>query len=395
MSIGKVSTCHTSPLVQSIHLPSLQCSPKVDCTVEKKLCKTFGVKGYPTLKYYRDGDFQDYPLGRDKDSIITFGEKMSNRAVHLVSKDAYKELLDKTPVAFIVFDPVVLSSATNGADAIEASGASEADKAAEKMIQSTERTRAFGQVARKMQAQGSFGLLQPGTSPNEITQFFKGDDAAAKASLSGGFIARIEEDVPIKLYEGELTTASFLEFAKENNMPTVVELGGHNFRSVSRKGRPLAIGVYDPNKDTETEQFQRKLKEYAITDKHKDNYIFSAMDGIKWEKFLRQFSIQKENLPELFVLDTSTRQYWQDRNVNGISEFFTALRNGDIEPRIQEKKNQGSLPGVLQLLVDHMPYSLVAMIGIIVIIFCMVLPLLGEGPIVPKQPSSEAAKKDQ
>lgn len=320
---------------------------------------------------------------------------MSNRAVHLVSKDAYKELLDKTPVAFIVFDPVILSSATNGAGTIEASGASDADKAAEKMIQSTERTRVFGQVARKMQAQSSFGLLPPGTSPNEITQIFKRDDAAAKASLSGGFIARIEEDVPIILYEGELTTASFLEFAKENNLPTVVELGGHNFRSVSRKGRPLAIGVYDPNKDAATEQFQRKLKEYAITGKHKDNYIFSTMDGVKWEKFLRQFSIQKENLPELFALDTATRQYWQDRNVNGISEFFTALRNGDIEPRIQEKKNQGSLPGVLQFFVDHMPYSLVAMIGTIVIIFFMVLPLLGEGPIVSKPPSSEAAKKDQ
>lgn len=325
---------------------------------------------------------------------------MSHRAVHLVSTraGAYEQLLNKTPVAFIVFDPVILSSATHGSDAvssIEASGASDADKAAEKMIQSTERTRAFGQVARKMQAQGSFGLLPPGTSPDEIKQFFKRDDAAAKASLSGGFIARIEEGAPIKLYDGELTTASFLEFAKENNLPTVVELGGHNFRSVSRKGTPLAIGVYDPNKDVETEQFQRKLKEYAIAGKHKDNYIFSTMDGTKWERFLRQFSIEKENLPELFALDTSTRQYWQDTSVNGISEFLTALSNGDIEPRTQEKKEQGSLPGLLQLFVDHMPYSLVAMIGIIVTVFWMVLPLLGEGPIVPSPPPSDAAKKDR
>ena len=43
---------------------------KVDCTVEKKLCKRFGVKGYPTLKYYRDTEFHDYPSGRDKDSIM-------------------------------------------------------------------------------------------------------------------------------------------------------------------------------------------------------------------------------------------------------------------------------------------------------------------------------------
>lgn len=43
---------------------------KIDCTVEKSVCKRFNVKGYPTLKYYRDGDFQEYPLGRDKDSIM-------------------------------------------------------------------------------------------------------------------------------------------------------------------------------------------------------------------------------------------------------------------------------------------------------------------------------------
>ena len=43
---------------------------KIDCTTQKKLCNRFNVKGYPTLKYYRDGTFDDYPLGRDKDTIM-------------------------------------------------------------------------------------------------------------------------------------------------------------------------------------------------------------------------------------------------------------------------------------------------------------------------------------
>jgi len=371
---------------------------KVDCTVETKLCKQYRVKGYPTLKYYRDGDFQDYTSGRDKDSIIAFGEKMSHRAVSIVSTraGAHEKLLDKTPVAFIVFDPAASLSATLGGDgmsSIDASGASDAEKAAEKMIQSTERTRAFGQVARKMQAQGSFGLLPPDTSPSEIIQFFKGDDATAKASLSGGFIARIEEDVPVKLYEGEPTTAAFAGFVNENNLATVVELGGHNFRSVSRRGMPLAIGVYNPDNNVETETFQREIKQYAIGGKYKDEYIFSTMDGTKWDKFLRQFSIQREKLPEMFVLDTPARQYWQDASVLSISEFFEALKKGDIEPRMQEKRKQGSLAGILQMFVDHMPYSLLAMIGIILTAFWMVLPWLGEGPILPTPPPSEPAKK--
>ncbi len=43
---------------------------KIDCTVEKELCKAHGVRGYPTLKYYRDGEYHDYPSGRDADSIM-------------------------------------------------------------------------------------------------------------------------------------------------------------------------------------------------------------------------------------------------------------------------------------------------------------------------------------
>lgn len=43
---------------------------KIDCTVEKLLCKRFEVRGYPTLKYFRDTEFYDYPSGRDKDSIM-------------------------------------------------------------------------------------------------------------------------------------------------------------------------------------------------------------------------------------------------------------------------------------------------------------------------------------
>lgn len=52
------------------HLAGKMSIGKVDCTTEKALCKRFGVKGYPTMKYHRDGDFQDYPLGRDADAIM-------------------------------------------------------------------------------------------------------------------------------------------------------------------------------------------------------------------------------------------------------------------------------------------------------------------------------------
>mmetsp|Transcript_14570 Transcript_14570/g.19028 ORF Transcript_14570/g.19028 Transcript_14570/m.19028 type:complete len:147 (+) Transcript_14570:239-679(+) len=47
----------------------------VDCTAEgEALCKQYSVGGYPTIKYFVDGDSegQDYQGGRDYDSLAAF-----------------------------------------------------------------------------------------------------------------------------------------------------------------------------------------------------------------------------------------------------------------------------------------------------------------------------------
>ena len=228
---------------------------------------------------------------------------MSSRAVEIVSSynDAKSVLLDKFPVAFLVYD----TDTTNTNDsAIDASGANDAEKEMEKFIQATEITRVFGQVARRWQAQGSFGLLSPESSTEEIAKFF-GDSSATP---SKSFIARIEDDVPIKVYSGDINSDSVSEFVQANNLPIVVELGGHNFRFAGKKGKPLAIGVYDPNNEDKTIAFREEMKEYAINGAHSDDYVFGTMDGKKWAKFLSQFAISKEGLPEVFVLDVSLRQ---------------------------------------------------------------------------------------
>lgn len=47
----------------------------VDCTASgEELCSTFGIQGYPTIKYFVDGDEkgEDYQGGRDFDSLNEF-----------------------------------------------------------------------------------------------------------------------------------------------------------------------------------------------------------------------------------------------------------------------------------------------------------------------------------
>ena len=321
---------------------------------------------------------------------------MSTRAVKIVSThdEAKKELLTKSsPVAYVVYDPDASSSSSESSQStIDASGASAAEKVAEKLIQSTERTRVFGQAARMMQAQGSFGMLMPavgGAAKEEIANFF---DVGSEVP-TGGFIARIEEDVPMKLYEGELTTLAFSEWASKTNLAAVIELGGHNFRFVSRRGKSLAVAVYDPDDEIKTANFQRELKQYAVKGAHRDDYIFATMDGKRWDKFVSQFSITKDNLPELFVIDVPAGIYWQDASVFGVSDFVSGVKSGEIESREQEKRKEGPLDEFLQLFVDYMPYSLSAMLALFAGVFFMVLRFDDGGPNLPPPPRRVATSK--
>jgi len=47
---------------------------KVDCTVEKDLCTRFGVRGYPSIKYIKEGKYYDFGGQRNTDDFIKFTE---------------------------------------------------------------------------------------------------------------------------------------------------------------------------------------------------------------------------------------------------------------------------------------------------------------------------------
>ena len=45
---------------------------KVDATIHKDLAEKFGVKGFPTLKFFREGEVSEYNGGRTEATIISW-----------------------------------------------------------------------------------------------------------------------------------------------------------------------------------------------------------------------------------------------------------------------------------------------------------------------------------
>ena len=77
---------------------------KVDATEESKLAEQFEVRGYPTLKFFRNGKPIEYNGGRTADTIVTWVEKKTGPpAVALDTVDAAKAFIEDNEIAVVGF----------------------------------------------------------------------------------------------------------------------------------------------------------------------------------------------------------------------------------------------------------------------------------------------------
>ncbi|XP_066932342.1 protein disulfide-isomerase A4-like [Clytia hemisphaerica] len=83
---------------------------KVDCTVEKDVCNTHQVQGYPTLKWFKDGEASDYDGPRDHDGIVSYVLERSDpnykpppEAVLTLTKDNFDEITQKEELMLVEF----------------------------------------------------------------------------------------------------------------------------------------------------------------------------------------------------------------------------------------------------------------------------------------------------
>ena len=266
----------------------------IDCTREDALCKRFDVTGFPTLKFYRDGSFYDYPGKRDADSIIDFAEKMSKPAVRMVGslEEALKDVAGTNPenVAFLMYDPQ-----------------GKANDDVEKLMQTTTDLQVWNQVGRKIQAHASFAVLRPEVTADTVKKFGVGS--------AGPFLIKIERDVDPIVYEGEVNSPDVLDFVKKHNVALVTKLGPDNFRATGTLGKPLAIGVVDyEDKEGRTERLLSEITRFAKSGppEIRDKFLYAHMDAKKWASFLKKFGVNTNDLPDFFVLDVPTRKFWKE-----------------------------------------------------------------------------------
>ena len=90
--------------------------------------------------------------------------------------------------------------------------------------------------------------------------------------------------------------------------------------------------------------------------------------------------------------------FWQDSSVFGVSDFFKAIENGEIEAKEQVARKKNPFEEFIDRFVDYLPWSLLGMLALFGGAFFLFLPAQSNTVIRPQPPSvaaiQEVGKKD-
>jgi len=337
---------------------------KVDCTTEKGLSSRFSVKSYPTLKFLRSNVSRDYRDDRTQEAIIRFGRAMSQPPVTSVQVDTINKYLNIFPVTFLYF------------------------------AHSNSPTQEIYEKAALIH-QGRFGFLKAADStletgspnPDKDKKKKKGLREKYKVSESDGatvlYLTNSVEPIslnketrnsfftssapPTNTPDGVDWSQDHLEiFIATHSLPLVSEMGPSNFEELTTTGKLLVFSVTVPsdskskfksNQDEEDivgEELENEnegvdklaatlsksyLKQMLELAKEYNKYlVFANIDGMKYGKYVEQFSIVKEHLPTMFIFDFPNEQFYVSENIvlrtkSQMQEFIDNVLAGKIKPK--------------------------------------------------------------
>jgi len=278
---------------------------KVDATVERKLGEKYGVSGYPTLKFFRDGKPVDYTGGRKSPDIVTWLEKKTGPpAKDLATADAlneFKTLTKERPV-------VVIGYFKKDGD----------DK------------KAF------LDAAAGFDDIQFGITDNA--------DVAKAADLKKeGIVVLMDFDDKRAEFDGKYDADEITKFVKEKSMPLVVdftqEAAGKIFGGDIKKHCILFMSGKSDKKD----EIIESLKSTAKDNKGKVLFVNMDTDSEENQRIVDFFGIKPAELPTLRMIDleadmTKYKPETTDITKESVAAFVTGVLDGKIKAHLMSEE---------------------------------------------------------
>ncbi|XP_017292352.1 protein disulfide-isomerase [Kryptolebias marmoratus] len=279
---------------------------KVDATEETELAQEYGVRGYPTIKFFKGGDKEspkEYSAGRQADDFVNWLKKRTGPAVATLSEVTEAEsLIADNEVAIIGFFK----------DA-ESDGAKTLEKAAE----------AVDDIPFAM------------TSSDAVYSKFE--------VSKDGIILFKKFDEGRNTFDGELTKEKLLAFVKSNQLPLVIEFTEQTAPKIFGGDIKSHILMFLPKTASDFQDKMDQFKKAAEGFKGQILFIFIDSDIDDNQRILEFFGLKKEECPaiRLITLEDEMTKYKPESDTitaESITEFCNLFTAGKLKPHLMSQE---------------------------------------------------------
>ncbi|XP_032664580.1 protein disulfide-isomerase isoform X1 [Odontomachus brunneus] len=235
---------------------------KVDATIETQLAEKHGVKGYPTLKFYRKGSPIDYTGGRQADDIVNWlNKKTGPPAKDLPTIDEAKAFIEAHNVAIVGFFKDVKSDAA----------------------------KVLLDVGNAMDDH-VFGI----TSSDEVFKEYGVED--------GKILLFKKFDEGKAIYDGELTIKNVQSFITVNSLPLIVEFNQDTAQKIFNGDIKSHLLIFLSKEEGHFEKYVEGIKEPAKKYRGEVLFVTIDCDETDHERILEFFGLKKEDVPAMRLI---------------------------------------------------------------------------------------------
>jgi len=275
----------------------------VDATENKELGKKFNVKGYPTLKFFKNGEPQDYTGGRTADTIVSWLEKKSAGIPNLDTKEAATNLVAANKVVAIGFFKD------------SSSAAAEAFKAATDTVDDM--------------------VICATTSSQEVFSLYNIVDDAAVILLK-------KFDEGRNQLEGDITKESVSAFISSNSLPLVVDFHADTAKAIFQGTVKNHVLMFLSAQEPKYEYIMHDARKIAADYKGDVMFVSVTTDEDEHKKVVDFFGITAEELPTFRMTkmeDDMLKYKPADSSLTeaNMREYVKKFKAGELTPHLKSE----------------------------------------------------------
>ncbi|XP_052762854.1 protein disulfide-isomerase-like [Mya arenaria] len=275
---------------------------KVDATVQQKCATKYEVRGYPTIKFFRNGKPIDYNAGRTGADIANWLKKKTGPAAVTLGKvEEANKMIEKDDVVIIGF---FKDSESDGA-------------------------KVFTEVA---------------SSVDDLPFAIASEDALFKEFQMevDGVMLYKKFDEGKNRFEGELTAENLKTFISGNQLPLVIEFTQDSAQKIFGGDVKTHILLFTDNVDADSENMLA-YKETAAGFRGKVLFIYININDEDNGRILEFFGLKKEECPAVRLIRleedmTKFKPESDDLSAKYLKQFVSDVLDGTLKAHLMSEE---------------------------------------------------------